>query len=376
MRTAQGSNIVGARLTPVSKSSSAPQVSSPTGVGVSNPMYTPPTDSELEEPEYGTPAYSPPTTSPPTTTSDIATALADHDMATTPVMYPYTRTNIQYHNRRRQAQETSPPQRLAPMAPSEALMCRKLRVVMCRHGQTPANFRKLIQGQSDSGLTLQGVKQAELLGARLAEYRFDHVYVSDLGRARKTFEALSHVSATCGNPLPGPVYTTLLRERHAGQFEGQTYGSTEAAARRAGVSTRAFRPKGGESWEDVCARARVFLHELAEKHLAPSSREPVVLCMTHGGFIKEFINAAAERAPDEAKEMWRQVRGKSSAPLYPNKARNCAIYVFEMSPAYPGGIRVETVLANDASHLTSAFTDAAASNNIPSSPLRLTAPLP
>ena len=69
---------------------------------------------------------------------------------------------------------------------------------MCRHGQTPANFRKLIQGQSDSGLTLQGVKQAELLGARLAEYRFDHVYVSDLGRARKTFEALSHVSATCG----------------------------------------------------------------------------------------------------------------------------------------------------------------------------------
>ena len=74
--------------------------------------------------------------------------------------------------------------------------------------------------------------------------------------------------------------------------------------------------------------------------------------------------------------MWRQVRGKSSAPLYPNKARNCAIYVFEMSPAYPGGIRVETVLANDASHLTSAFTDAAASNNIPSSPLRLTAPLP
>ena len=38
------------------------------------------------------------------------------------------------------------------------------------------------------------------------------------------------------------------------------------------------------------ARARIFLYELVGNHLAPSAREPVVLCMTHGGFIKEFIS--------------------------------------------------------------------------------------
>ena len=264
----------------------------------------------------------------------------------------------------------------APHAPGESLLCRKLRVVMCRHGQTPANFRKLTQGQSDSGLTMQGVKQAELLGARLADYRFDHVYCSDLGRAVKTLEAASHVSAACGNPLPGPTYTTQLRERHAGPFEGKVYGSADRAARASGVGPRSFRPKGGESWEDVRARARIFLYELVGNHLAPSEREPVVLCMTHGGFIKEFINAAGELASAETKEMWQQVRGRPSPPLYPNKARNCGIYVFEVSPAYPGGLRVAPVLENDVAHLTAAYTQAAKELHVPTSPLRLTAPLP
>jgi probable phosphoglycerate mutase len=57
-------------------------------------------------------------------------------------------------------------------------------IVLIRHGQTRANLEHRWQGQSDWGLTDQGVRQAELLAAELEG--IDVVYSSPLSRARIT----------------------------------------------------------------------------------------------------------------------------------------------------------------------------------------------
>jgi len=51
----------------------------------------------------------------------------------------------------------------------------------------------------------------------------------------------------------------LLREKSAGEFEGGPYGSEAKMAKKLGVDVRKFRPKNGESHDDVLKRALTFI---------------------------------------------------------------------------------------------------------------------
>jgi broad specificity phosphatase PhoE len=55
------------------------------------------------------------------------------------------------------------------------------------------------------------------------------------------------------------LFLPLLRERGAGVFEGLPLATVAAACTAQGGPPRRFRPEGGESWEDVRARAKDFL---------------------------------------------------------------------------------------------------------------------
>lgn len=58
------------------------------------------------------------------------------------------------------------------------------------------------------------------------------------------------------------------------------------------VDPRKFRPKGGESHDDVLQRALTFIKQVVERLLPQKSQERhVCLVVTHGGFIAEFQNA-------------------------------------------------------------------------------------
>lgn len=46
-------------------------------------------------------------------------------------------------------------------------------------------------------------------------------------------------------------FEPLLREKSAGEFEGGPYGAQAKMARKLGIDVRKYKPKGGESHDEV-----------------------------------------------------------------------------------------------------------------------------
>ena len=68
-------------------------------------------------------------------------------------------------------------------------------ILAIRHGETAWNREGRLQGHLDLPLNAMGMRQAERLGAALAEHAIDAVYASDLARAAVTAR---HVAAPHG----------------------------------------------------------------------------------------------------------------------------------------------------------------------------------
>lgn len=84
-----------------------------------------------------------------------------------------------------------------------------------RHGETTWNVEGLLQGHGDSPLTPEGELQALGLSKKFADVHFDHVFSSDLMRAKRTAELISIEKKLAVNT------THLLRERSFGKYEGR-----------------------------------------------------------------------------------------------------------------------------------------------------------
>lgn len=93
----------------------------------------------------------------------------------------------------------------------------RMRVHLIRHGESIWNRLGLVQGTRDSGLTLKGKKQANLLAERLNKCSFEAIYSSSLKRAYQTANALSAV-----HNLP-VVIEDGLREIELGDWEGKSH---------------------------------------------------------------------------------------------------------------------------------------------------------
>ena len=129
-----------------------------------------------------------------------------------------------------------------------------------RHGRTFWNEAGRFQGHLNSELNDIGLEQASALGQRFSDAGFDHVYSSDLGRARQTAEALTNPHSV------SIVEETALRERCMGVFQGLT---SAEIIRDHGASWDLFKDKDpdyrmpkGESINDVLARAHGFLKRI------------------------------------------------------------------------------------------------------------------
>ena len=62
---------------------------------------------------------------------------------------------------------------------------------LVRHGQTFHNQNSIIQGHDQGTLTSKGIEQSKKVSLRLKDEEFDLVSVSDLKRARETWEIIS-----------------------------------------------------------------------------------------------------------------------------------------------------------------------------------------
>jgi 2,3-bisphosphoglycerate-dependent phosphoglycerate mutase len=65
------------------------------------------------------------------------------------------------------------------------------KVYLVRHGETPENQKRIIQGQLDTDLNELGLEQARLVALALKDVPIDIAYTSRLKRAVKVMSVLS-----------------------------------------------------------------------------------------------------------------------------------------------------------------------------------------
>ncbi|HEX6491425.1 MAG TPA: histidine phosphatase family protein [Gaiellaceae bacterium] len=158
-------------------------------------------------------------------------------------------------------------------------------VILARHGESAFSVAGNVNGDPATAcaLTETGVKQARLLGARLAREELDLCVTSEFERVLQTAEL-----ALLGRAVPRLVLPDLNDVRF-GSFEGGTLAAYRewAAANEPSVEA----PGGGESRSATVARyVRAYRTILARP-------EPTILVVAHGLPIRYVLNALAGQPP-------------------------------------------------------------------------------
>jgi broad specificity phosphatase PhoE len=128
------------------------------------------------------------------------------------------------------------------------------RLFLARHGQTRWNLEHRLQGQLDSPLSADGIRQAKSVAERMVGRGITTVCSSPLGRALRTAVIIAE---RIGAEL---VEVPDLAEVHHGEMAGLTWSDIDElfpAAREERAANRygwAF--PGGESYAQARARAR------------------------------------------------------------------------------------------------------------------------
>ena len=205
------------------------------------------------------------------------------------------------------------------------------RLYLVRHGESEANVAGVLQGQTHGALTATGRDAAARLGRALASLslaeRPTAIFTSDLRRAVETAEIIAEALGATPQLLPA------AREWNVGVLDGLPAAALADAITRSGLPTAEFAPSGGESMNQLQARAVQTLADLAHEaaygaHVAGRER---TLLVSHGDFIRMAIGAAASMPIDAATSL---------------KLRNTSLTEFALSN---GTWRVERI--GDASHL-------------------------
>ena len=137
-----------------------------------------------------------------------------------------------------------------------------------RHGETPWNVVRRVQGWEDIPLNEKGIEQAQALGKHLATLKVtgegvDAIYTSDLKRAHHTASILADSLGLTLNVEPG------VRERHFGVLQGLIYGEMDQHAPEAAKVWRSRDPDaelpGGESLGFFHRRVVQAIDDIAAK---------------------------------------------------------------------------------------------------------------
>ena len=156
-----------------------------------------------------------------------------------------------------------------------------IRITLVRHGETANNRARIVQGQdpTQGKLTAKGMRQALLLGQRLATETFDGAYCSPLERAVMTLAQV--LSARNGDRTLPLAFPPELREINLGTLHGRPHQEWKAAISGDPMAWRAPR---GESWNDVQERVTAYLRQV----VIPSGFRNILM-VAHGGVNRGLI---------------------------------------------------------------------------------------
>ena len=147
-----------------------------------------------------------------------------------------------------------------------------------RHGMTDWNREHRVQGCTDTSLNEEGREQAARWAESLADAGFELIVTSTLKRAKET---AGIINKTLNLPM---AEDKRLDEQDWGEWTGLTrddLGKIGKLVRQQEKKGFEFRPKDGESRNEVLMRACDAFVDLAEQHLGKS-----VLVVAHNGILK------------------------------------------------------------------------------------------
>ncbi|MDO8498133.1 MAG: histidine phosphatase family protein [bacterium] len=152
-----------------------------------------------------------------------------------------------------------------------------MKIYLIRHGLTPLNKQKKVNGEVDEPLATEGIEQAKAIISFIPK-GVTHIYSSSLLRAKQTANIII-------SKLNIPVsFHDELSEVRMGSLAGKSWeqmdDGLELKKKHRTVQFN-YRPYGGESVEDVKKRLIPFFKKINAKH-----KDNEALIITHGAMIR------------------------------------------------------------------------------------------
>ena len=166
-----------------------------------------------------------------------------------------------------------------------------MKMYIIRHGQTPWNARKCLQGRSDVDLNANGIYLAELTGKALRDVTFDMAFTSPLIRAKHTAQCI-----LAGREVP-IIEDERLIEISFGIYEGCCYAEENRQVPQQWIENFFHAPQdyvaapGGESLDDVEKRTRDFMEDICSRK---ELQDKTILVSTHGCALRGLLNSIRE----------------------------------------------------------------------------------
>jgi broad specificity phosphatase PhoE/membrane protein DedA with SNARE-associated domain len=159
-------------------------------------------------------------------------------------------------------------------------------IYIFRHGQTKDNADFIFSGARESKLTKEGKKQAEVLGEKLKDVKFDRLISSPQIRAVETMKIVMSKNKL-SRDLPIEI-DERLRERSYGDLTGKSKMDIQLKDPEELMKIRRsynYVPPNGESIEMVCKRVADFCDDLV-RELRDKNLKVAISC--HGNSIRGF----------------------------------------------------------------------------------------
>ena len=165
-------------------------------------------------------------------------------------------------------------------------------IYMVRHGETILTPERKFSGvgKLNPPLTEIGRQQAAKVAAEIAKIAPDVLISSPLLRTKETAEEIGKLTGLT------PVFDDVWYECNFGEWDGLSIDEVKERYPNeylSWISSSAFTPPGGESYDDLAARIEPAFDALAEKYPAQK-----VVVVTHNGVIKQLASIVLEGNPN------------------------------------------------------------------------------
>jgi broad specificity phosphatase PhoE len=155
------------------------------------------------------------------------------------------------------------------------------KLILARHGETMWNVEKVFRGRADVGLDEVGIRQAELLGKYLGNWKLEAIYSSPVKRALDTANIVARYQKVSARIAEG------LTDFDFGEWQSLS----EQQVRRLYPdlfnewhnNPDKVRMPGGENLEDVRRRSGEVVNDIVSRH------QGNVLLVSHRVVIKVLI---------------------------------------------------------------------------------------